>query len=971
MKPTKLIISLTCLALAVMCGVAQAQVNLLGNPGFEQPNFGKMTNFDYVAPWSNDGVNYTNTGVEPTGPHSGTYRAFEMSGDDGAYQISPTAAALNTGDQIVLAWWALGTTSGTTNGTGATDPMQIVGIIRATNTSDLFADTTSLIITSNGLSNLGWVQYSLSYTATPADAGKFPGCFFNTGEVGTNTANVWAGYDDFIMYVLPPGSLPIISTPPASQTAPVGSNLTFTVTALNATGYRWQAGAPGSGVYTNLPNAGQYSGVTTTTLTVTGVTTNNNLDIVVVVSNGSGSVTSAPPANLTVAAIIYQENFNLPTKPDQSITCVGWRNDIQGGGQRIFTGANAGLTFPNMAVWSWVGNTTNEAFYATTTTANGGPYPASPLPIINHMAFPGINLATVQNLSFSVGLNSTWSPEITHSFICVQLNFGNWYVSTNELLPQPSSSGAFVTDNLKFNPNASAWNQLAVSGTGANNTVYPIIGPAATGTLVGYITGIGIICTHTGNSTIQFDNYTVVGAMPPIPVPVINSPPFSQTNYTGTAATMSVAAVNTNDTTAGLEYQWKSGTVGSGVYANLSNIGQFSGVNTATLTISNVTSAANHKDYIVVVSNSNGSSTSAPPATLTVVDSAPRLTADTVIYPDAAPGFGRNTMSIHAGNNNTLHLTASYVGNLPMSYQWKIATDTNGTGAVNVPGATSSTLTLSNPQTNSSGFYSLQASNNLSGSTPTNSAWAQVTVLPASTALIQWSAPVSINPTPTTALTAAQILDLPGAFVGAESFTATTLRTVTVGSTAFVFDNTSASASFPAYLSPKTLAYTGPSTGDTNLDWVLGVDGENSGGTITLNNLTAGRLYSVQLFALNDVAGASRVANFSDPNDAADVSASFAAGDNVYLLGTFVATAATQSINVNQVDNAYITAVVVRALVPPPAIQWSGSNLQVSWLYGTLLEAINITGPWTTNIATTPYTVAPVGSMKFYRVQVP
>ena len=43
MKQIKVIkISLTCLALAVMCGVAQAQpTNLLGNPGFEQPDIGK------------------------------------------------------------------------------------------------------------------------------------------------------------------------------------------------------------------------------------------------------------------------------------------------------------------------------------------------------------------------------------------------------------------------------------------------------------------------------------------------------------------------------------------------------------------------------------------------------------------------------------------------------------------------------------------------------------------------------------------------------------------------------------------------------------------------------------------------------------------------------------------------------------------------------------------------------------------
>jgi hypothetical protein len=35
---------------------------------------------------------------------------------------------------------------------------------------------------------------------------------------------------------------------------------------------------------------------------------------------------------------------------------------------------------------------------------------------------------------------------------------------------------------------------------------------------------------------------------------------------------------------------------------------------------------------------------------------------------------------------------------------------------------------------------------------------------------------------------------------------------------------------------------------------------------------------------------------------------------------------------------------------------------------GTLLEADQITGPWTTNIANSPYTVQPTAPMKFYRV---
>jgi hypothetical protein len=966
-------VSLFYLTLVVLSGAAFAQpVNLLGNPSFESPGFDAQDlGFSLAYPWQDDGINYTNTGVENIGAHSGTYRAFEMSGDDGAYQISTTASPLNVGDKVVLTWWALGTYNGTNNsftGTGPTDPLQIVGILTAASTSDPFSSTTSGIVKSNGVSSSGWIQYTLSYTATAADAGRYPGCFFNTQQVGGNTQNSFAAYDDFALYVFPAGSLPVITASPASQTAAAGANISLSVTALNATSYQWQAGAPGNGIYTNLPNSGGFSGVTTPTLNITGVTTNDNLDFVAVVSNGNGSVTSAPPANVTVVQVIYQENFNLPTSPDQPISEVGWMNDIAGNfGGRVFAAPNNGVTFPNMAVYSYVGNATTEAFYGTTKSINGGPYPASPNPVTNKMAFPGVNLQNAQNVSFSVDLNSPYNPGSTHSFICVQMNFGSWYVSTTELT-QPSST-AFVTDTLNFNPSASAWDQLTVSGTGSDSSVYtPVIGSGATGDLTGYITGIGIVCTHAGGSTVQFDNYKVLGAIPFTLLPVINSPPSNSTNYTGTTATFSVSAT-TNGSNAGLTYQWKAGTVGSGVYANLSNGGQFSGVNSSTLVISNVTSAANHKDYVVVVSDGAGSVTSSVPATLTVVDSAPILTSDAVIYPNTAILFGSTNVTIEAGNNNVLNLAAAFIGDQPIGYHWQFNTQPNSVGAVNVAGATNATYTISNPQTNATGYYSLQVTNSQSV-TPTNSSWVQLTVLPAADAVIQWAAPVAIN-----GLTSAQILGLPGTFLEAETFGAAVPLSVTNGATVFLFDNTQSAVSINGSVKNWIEAYTGPSTGDANLDTILGTDNENNGFgiTITLNNLTVGQRYSVQLIALNDIAASSRQASFSNAGDAADVSSAFTAGQNVYVTGIFTATNTIQTIIENQADgHGYTTAAIVRIAPSTPTLsiqRISPTSLQVNYANGILLQSTNVTGPWTTNSAASPYIFTPTGPKVFFKAQ--
>jgi hypothetical protein len=51
-------------------------------------------------------------------------------------------------------------------------------------------------------------------------------------------------------------------------------------------------------------------------------------------------------------------------------------------------------------------------------------------------------------------------------------------------------------------------------------------------------------------------------------------------------------------------------------------------------------------------------------------------------------------------------------------------------------------------------------------------------------------------------------------------------------------------------------------------------------------------------------------------------------------------------------------------------IQRVGANVRLTWPVGTLLEANNVTGPWATNNAASPYTVAPTAAKKFYRVLV-
>jgi hypothetical protein len=159
-------------------------------------------------------------------------------------------------------------------------------------------------------------------------------------------------------------------------------------------------------------------------------------------------------------------------------------------------------------------------------------------------------------------------------------------------------------------------------------------------------------------------------------------------------------------------------------------------------------------------------------------------------------------------------------------------------------------------------------------------------------------------------------------------------------------------------------------TGDTNLNTILGGNTEgNSGQAVTLNGLTVSNLYSAQFFAFNDVAATGRQGNFADTNNLADVSQSFAMGDNVYVVGTFVATNSTETIGLEGDSGCYMTCVIVRnaMLAPTVSIQKVGSSVQVTYANGVLEQATNVKGPWTTNSTPSPYTLPPTGTSVFFR----
>jgi hypothetical protein len=52
----------------------------------------------------------------------------------------------------------------------------------------------------------------------------------------------------------------------------------------------------------------------------------------------------------------------------------------------------------------------------------------------------------------------------------------------------------------------------------------------------------------------------------------------------------------------------------------------------------------------------------------------------------------------------------------------------------------------------------------------------------------------------------------------------------------------------------------------------------------------------------------------------------------------------------------------------PISIARSGTSLTLTWSQGTLLQATNLAGPWTTNTATSPYTITPTNSQTYFEL---
>ena len=106
-------------------------------------------------------------------------------------------------------------------------------------------------------------------------------------------------------------------------------------------------------------------------------------------------------------------------------------------------------------------------------SAMRAPRPSTPAPSSTTGPFPArwpSRSSNWRSAGYDVlcGRQSWWHPASIHTYFAVQMNWRQWYVSATELTQ--AIGNAVTTRTMTFDPTASAWNQLTVTGTGSIRT---------------------------------------------------------------------------------------------------------------------------------------------------------------------------------------------------------------------------------------------------------------------------------------------------------------------------------------------------------------------------------------------------------------------------------------------------------------------------------------------------------------------
>ena len=349
---------------------------------------------------------------------------------------------------------------------------------------------------------------------------------------------------------------PSITTQPASQTVCAGSSVSFSV-ATTGTGiiYQWRNGT------INLVNGGNFAGVNTATLVINPANLSDTSSFYNVMISG----TCAPKDSSIKVSLMLIATPTITIQPTSQTVCAGSSVNFS------VTTSGTGLTYQ----WE----------KGITSLINGGNISGATTATLT------INPATISDTSsfYNVVIDGTCLLHDTSIKVSLKIN------TPPGITTQPASQTVCAGSPVSFS--------IAATGTGIsyqwmNGTTNLING----GDYAGVNTATLIINPANSSDTSSFYNVVVNGTCLPNDTslkvslkintaPGITTQPVSQTVCTGSSVSFSVATTGT-----GLVYQWRNGMV------NLVNGGNFSGVNTATLSINPANLSDTSSFYNVMIS---------------------------------------------------------------------------------------------------------------------------------------------------------------------------------------------------------------------------------------------------------------------------------------------------------------------------------------------------------------------------------
>ena len=495
---------------------------------------------------------------------------------------------------------------------------------------------------------------------------------------------------------------PVITAPPQSRTNLAGIEAVFVVAAsgVPSPSYQWRKDG--------LNLAGATAGV----LTLSNVSTNDAGAYEVVVSNPAGSVTSSPPAMLTVWVP------PVITAPPQSRTNIA-------GTEAVFTVTAFGLPSPS---YQWrrngaplPGEISSVLLLPKVTVGDAGVYdvivsnPAGSVtslppatltvwvpPLITVQPQSRTNLAGT-TAAFSVVADGTaplayqWrfqgaviagATGSSYSRANVQAgDEGSFDVVISNIAGVTNSQPATLTvwippfivsqpQDLDLNPGQVALFSVAAAGTPPLNYQWQFNGSNILNATASTYARSNVQPADAGHYSVVVTNMAggVTSRLARLSVglpPVVTAQPQSRTNLAGTDASFSVSVTGTTP----LSYRWQF------------NGSDLPGATGSTLIRTNV-SALDAGPYRVIVTNVAGAVTS-------------QVAVLTVWFPPVITAQPRSATVLQ---NQTTNFTVQAVGTLPLSYQWRF----NGN---NLPGATSSMLVLFSVQPANEGSYSVVVEN--------------------------------------------------------------------------------------------------------------------------------------------------------------------------------------------------------------------------------------------------------------------